>query len=529
MTTLSQRALRNLIPAGIVPRGSSFVSPAGTGMPVSFQQFARSGYAGNAIIYAGMNLIATSAAEPHIIGKRYRRNRRQTRAQAKMYQAMGISNRAGAKMVDALLVRNGFFEEVEDHPLITLLNNPNPFASRGQLWGMVTLDYHLAGNAYLLKARYTSGLLEGAVGELWRLRPDRVRVVPGPNFIEGYEYGTGSDKVFYPAADVMHFKTLNPLDAYYGMPPLMAVAGRIAIDNYMQGFLSDFFQKGGTGPGAIFSTKGRMTQADKDDARERFSRMFGPGNYTETLMLDNAEGFTYTPLSLNRGLRDALPKEIDAQTEARLSMVLNVPGAILGLLIGYETSSYANQRQAWQVLWDVKMTPMLSDFDDVLNLSLVPEFAGIDEVCFDLSDIRALQEDEDKMQDRHRKNFQVGALGLKEFRLRVGEDPELPADDFFFIPSSSVATPAGEVGQLPEPASEPAGLIQQAVALIGTRIEARVGRRRIEEDEEARGLFDEMKGLRAKGLTLAQIASRTTTSESTVKRYLRRFSESEDE
>lgn len=553
--SLTRRALRNLLgPPGLPSRLGRFGIGGGLDLGGSFESFSRNGYAGNAIIYAGINLISTSAAEPHIVGKRYRRNRRvtagnsidarynsasgvwdaspvtlsqakhQTKVADRYLASLGIGNHAGSRRRDALLVHNGFYEEVDNHPLVQLLNNPNPFASRGQLWGMAALDYHLAGNAYLLKARYDSGMLRGAVGELWRLRPDRVRVIPdSERFIAGYEYGFGSEKVTYDARDVMHFKTLNPLDMYYGMPPLMAVNGRIAIDNYMQTFLADFFQKGGTGPGAIFSTKGKLTQEDKDDARDRFSRMFGPGHFTEMLLLDNAEGFTYTPLSLNRGLRDALPKEIDAQTEARLAMVLNVPGAILGLLIGYETSSYANQRQAWQVLWDVKMTPLLSDFDDVLNLSLVPEFAGVDEVAFDLSDIRALQEDEDKMQDRHRKNFTAGGIGLKEFRLRIGEDPELPADDVFFLPSSSVATKAGEVGEMPEAPEEPAALIAQGVKMLA----ARAGRPRTEDDPGARAIWDKAEDLRAGGMTFAAIANEVGVTVRTLRRYRAVFEDDE--
>jgi hypothetical protein len=70
-------------------------------------------------------------------------------------------------------------------------------------------------------------------------------------------------------------------------------------------------------------------------------------------------------------------------------MVLGIPGTILGLLIGYENMSLAGKKADWQVLWDVTMTPLLSDLDDVMNLSLVPEFSGIDEVLFDRAERQA--------------------------------------------------------------------------------------------------------------------------------------------
>ena len=40
----------------------------------------------------------------------------------------------------------------QDHPLVQLLNHPNPYMSRGQLWSTVVMDRYLAGNAFLLKA-----------------------------------------------------------------------------------------------------------------------------------------------------------------------------------------------------------------------------------------------------------------------------------------------------------------------------------------------------------------------------------------
>jgi hypothetical protein len=55
-----------------------------------------------------------------------------------------------------------------------------------------------------------------------------------------------------------------------------------------------------------------------------------------------------------------LPADIDAQQEARTAIVFRIPSSIIGLRIGYESSSYANKRQDWQVFWDLTMTPLLS-------------------------------------------------------------------------------------------------------------------------------------------------------------------------
>lgn len=406
-------------------------------------------YSSNEIVFSAIELLASSAAEPHISGRRHRRDKATIRAAKNLHIARGLPR------PNAHLVTNGYVEELPGHPLVRLLNNPNPFVSRGQMWGTVVMDRALAGNSYQLKARVQNGAMKGAVAELWRLRPDRVRVIPSKtDFIEGYEYNTGTDKVTYPAKDIIHFKTRNPLDDYYGMPPLMAIAGRVDIDQYMKSFLKTFFERGGTGPGAILTTKQRMNQENKDEIRKRYGRQFGgPSGFHELMVLDQAET-SYQSVGLDRGLRDALPKELNAMQESRIAMAFGIPGSILGLLIGYESSSYANKRQDWQVLWDITMAPLMSDLDDVLNLSLVPEFNGIDEVYFDLDDIKALQEDVDAIQERERKNFQVGLTSFEEARDSIGRNPAIK-EGTFFVPANVQPTEFDDLTKEQEPAPSP--------------------------------------------------------------------------
>lgn len=421
---------RNLTKPRVPPVSQSGIWRGGMGGgPQTYEQFARRGYMGNEIVFSAIELLATSAAEPHIIGRRWRRENPAIRAETRRLQAKGHS---WAEIND-LLIRNGFITQLPNHPLVKLLNAPNPFMSRGQCWSTIVMDRYLGGNAYLLKARNKR---LGNVQELWRLRPDRVRIIPDKETFCKYEYRLiGKPPVTFEYQDVMHFKTRNPLDDYYGMPPMMAISGRLDIDAYMQGFLRKFFEGGGTGPGSILSVNRRVSQEEKDNIRARFRKQFGgSAGFHEMLVLDNAES-TYEQLGLNRGLRDALPKEIDQVSEARIAMVFGIPGSILGLLIGYESSSYANKRQDWQVLWDVTMTPLLSDLDDVLNLSLRPEFGGIDEVLFDLSEIKALQEDVDAIHDRARKNLSVGGWSIQEFRDATGKDPE-NLEGIFLVPAN---------------------------------------------------------------------------------------------
>ena len=443
-------AVRNFIgppPTGVAGTTAIWQTPM-TGGAQTYANLARKGYAGNEIVFSAIELLATSAAEPHIIGRRWRRDSPRfvgmtnieikdcIRIEAGDLVARGLSFRE----VDRRLIQNGFIIQVPNHPLVRILNAPNPFASRGQFWSTSVMDRYLGGNFYGFKARYRDGPLNGAIGELWRLRPDRVRIIPDKETFCKYQYTIpGQAPIIYEYKDIFHWKTRNPLDDYYGMPPLMAFVGRMDIDSYMQGFLKSFFEKGGTGPGGILTSKAKLSQEQKDYIREQKQRRFGgPSGWHEWMIIDSTET-TYQSLGLNRGLRDALPKEIDAQNEARLSMAFGIPGSILGTLIGYESSSYANKRQDRETLWKVVMAPLLSDLDDVLNLSLVPEFGGIDEVMFSLADIEALQEEVDKLHERHRKDVAAGLESWEEGRDALGLDPN-DISGTFLIPVNILPT-----------------------------------------------------------------------------------------
>lgn len=482
-------------------------------------------YLGNEIVSAGINLIATSAAEPHIVGKRWRRNKREGQVKASALAKMGMQNRAGYRPQDAYLIRNGYYEEVPGHPLIELLNNPNPYISRGQFWEWMVVSYFLAGNAYALKARTKLG---NVVAELWPLRPDQVKPIPGnmaagEPFILHYEYTVNGAKTILPAKDVMHFKARNPNNLYEGLSPILALLPRVNIDGFMRNFLSTFFERGGAGAGANLNVKGRMDQSEKDSLRDRFKRMFSAGQFD--ILVTAADDVTYTPFTLNRGLRDALPKEIDAVNEARIAMVLGIPGAILGLLIGYETSSYANQRQAWQIFWDITMTPLLSDLDDVMEMSFKdePGLTGVDEICFDLSDIKALQEDVDAIQTRARANLAAGGWAIEEFREMTGVDPIPPKNMTFLIPSNMNVRMGGELED-PEPVAPPAQIAAPADDGEDPP-QNRVGRRRITEDPVARAVWDQGQALLRDHprMTVEQVSLRVGVSDRTWRRYREAF------
>src|SRR3990167_5379685 len=75
----------------------------------SYLGFARA-YATNEIVFAAIELLASSAGEPHISGRRWRRNKAMSRNLYAEYRSKGLAR------PNARLIQNGFVEELDGHP-----------------------------------------------------------------------------------------------------------------------------------------------------------------------------------------------------------------------------------------------------------------------------------------------------------------------------------------------------------------------------------------------------------------------------
>ena len=162
--------------------------------PRDYAALAREGYVGNAIVYRAVRLVAESAASV------------------------------------PLLVYEGAAER-DAHPLAALLARPNPRQERAAFLEMVCAHLLLAGNAYVEAVTLAGedGDARPDVRELYALRPDRMRVVPGSDgWPEAYEYAVAGRTLRFeqnaPLPPILHLAQFHPLDDHYGLSALEAAA-----------------------------------------------------------------------------------------------------------------------------------------------------------------------------------------------------------------------------------------------------------------------------------------------------------------
>lgn len=401
---------------------SSYISGRAGFPDGKYTTYATEGYSRNALVFACIEELSTSAAEPVM----------QAMQANKWYHAIdGSTSQAGR--------------------LLSVLDRPNPFMDSFEFWATVILHRSIAGNAYGLKVRSQSG----RVVEIWLLRPDRVSIVPSAqNFIERYEYNIGDrEPIRLPVEDVIHWKTRNPLNDFFGMPPLAAIAGNVDLDNYSRDFVKTYFEKAGV-PSAILTTKQRMNPDLRKEIGERFSREHGGRDgWMGLLVIDGAES-SYTPMTQSLGAQGLVLPELNEISESRISMAFGVPMSLIGTLAGAGNSSYGNKKSERESFWNETLKPLYRELVGPLNRVLVPDFPGVQQVTFDLSTVGALLPDQDALWARVGKALTEGLVGHKESRRLIGLPEDAP-DDVFYIPTNLAQTPAAEVGEAPEPAALP--------------------------------------------------------------------------
>lgn len=360
----------------------------------------------------------------------------------------------------------------DDHPLSRLVRRPN----RRQTWRAFNEQrktyLELAGNAYTYAERARGS---GEVTALYNLRPDRMRILPSENDVQGYYYMPPgremTDGVPMLPEDVSHVKYPHPLDDLeglgYGLPPLMAAARDADTDNAVTTFIKVLFERGAMPVGMLrFETE--LTEAAAEDAKRRFmEKNGGVENWVEPIVMDQGGGYERIGMTFDELGFDVL----DARNEARILSVWGVPPILLGTRYGIAHGTYSNYEEARKQFWQDVLVPELRMLEDEDQRLL--QWQDGSYVLYDLSVVPALQTDMLPLVEAAERlmgmgvpaNIAFAAVGLKIENVPYGDRPYrstalVPVEDDFADPEPD-ATP-GDQG-LPEldapddPKAQPTG------------------------------------------------------------------------
>lgn len=261
-----------------------------------------------------------------------------------------------------------------------------------------TLAAHLLlhGNGFVQIVKDASG----KPVELFALRPDRVKVVPGSDgWPQAYEYRVAGDAVRIPVEDedgwpnLIHVKTMHPLDDQYGAGAMAAAHQAVMIHNAAAEWNRALLENAARPSGALVYETGDgagLTQEQFERLRAELEAAFsGAGNAGRPMLLDGGlkwQSMALTPADMDFAtLKSAAAREI--------ALAFGVPPMLLGLP---GDNTYANYREANRALWRLTLLPLAAKLLTALSEGLAPWFSGA-RLAVDLDQVTALSEDRERL------------------------------------------------------------------------------------------------------------------------------------
>lgn len=358
---------------------------------------------------------------------------------------------------------DGQYKRASNHALRDLLQRPNPDMGEAELFKYVITYAPLGGNVYLWKERNRGRRVTG----LWPFHDGQITVIPGRTTAEGlvayYVLDTGDNSranpfeverfdnlpgLAIPKADMIQWKWMvDPLQPWQGMGALAASAGDIDLANEIRRYVYSLLKNDATPPIVVNMADGdEFTEAKADRLRSQWQEKLGGSNRGLPAFLEYGMSVTQLAFDLQKlqitDLRDG--------PDAAICMGYHISPNVVGAMIGLKNSTYNNQAEAREALAVDTLTPLWRSFASEVEQAMAGElgYGGEVRIRFDLSQVRALTENQDAMEKRLRSGLEAGALTRAEYRQGLGYRTG-PEDEVYRDSLMTVWTPKNAPRTLP--------------------------------------------------------------------------------
>jgi len=276
---------------------------------------------------------------------------------------------------------------LNEHPLLSLLARPHPAERGADLLEAWYGHLQVAGTAYLEAVSVGDD-----VRELYVLRPDRMKVVPGVRgWPEGYEYEVNGRTVLFrdePHKPILHMKAFHPTDDHYGLSPLEAAAKAVDIHNAAGAWNKALLDNAARPSGALVYKGANGDATLSNDQFERLKRELeenyaGSANAGRPLLLEG--GLDWQQMGL--GPRDLDFNEAKNSAAREIALAFGVPPMLLGIP---GDNTFSNYKEANLVFWRQTIVPLVRKSASALTHWLGPHFGRGLQLEVDLYTVPAL-------------------------------------------------------------------------------------------------------------------------------------------
>lgn len=315
--------------------------------------------------------------------------------------------------------------ELDDHPFLSLLARPNIHQIGADLLEAWYGHLLIAGNAYFELAGGATDL-----AELYVLRPDRMKVVPGNDgWPTGFDYVVNGQTQRFALAGkpdggasstspIHHMALFHPTDDHYGLSPIEAAASAIDIHNAATAWNKALLDNSARPSGAIvYAGAGGATHLSEDQfvrlKAELESAYQGAKNAGRPMLLEG--GLDWKAMSMSPKDMDFI--ELKHVAAREIALAFGVPPMLLGIP---GDNTFANYREANRTFWRQTVLPLIGRTAKSLTRWLGPVYGEDLRLWFDADRIEALSTEREALWTR------IGAaefLTVDEKRAALGYSP----------------------------------------------------------------------------------------------------------
>jgi HK97 family phage portal protein len=304
-----------------------------------------------------------------------------------------------------------------------LLVAPNPRQATAEFMEALYLQLTLSGNAYVECVS-----LDGRPRELYVLRADRMRVVPGfDGWPEAYDYTVHGRTMRFVVGDgpspILHLMLNHPADDHYGLSAMEAASTAIDIHNEASRWNKALLDNAARPSGALVYANDGTNMSDEQFERlkrELEDGFQGARNAGRPLLLEG--GLDWKPLSLSPKDMDFIELKNGAARE--IALAFGVPPLVLGIA---GDNTHANYAEANKVFWRQCIAPLVKKTSQSLGawlghhrglaVTLNPDFDSVDAMTETREPLwRAITDADFLTDDEKRQALGYPARELKETR-----------------------------------------------------------------------------------------------------------------
>lgn len=271
---------------------------------------------------------------------------------------------------------DGEIEEILEHPLLDLLENPSK-AHDGETMRELHHTYrNLVGESYFLMVK-GGRPFEMKLGQL----PDALQVLPA-HLVE-FKLGKSrySDSTIkygqteYKLSEIIRDFVPDPGNPYVGRSIVSAAAAAIDTDESMQNWNRRMFKNNGR-PGLVFNLQGdNIDSSVYDNLKQQMQELYSGGNTFKSLVVENGE---VKPYMLNAQDLDFLASR--EFTQGEILGMFKVASAMIGMTKEFNRANMDGARYAHYL---INVVPRLRKEVRMWNNALVKPYDPTLELYFD--------------------------------------------------------------------------------------------------------------------------------------------------